>query len=159
MLRSIADLDPHDGRVFLDDLESKSIDAPSWRKAVGLLPAESQWWCDTVGPHFSEVDRDRLETLGFSDEVMRWTVSRLSTGERQRLALLRLLINRPRALLLDEPTASLDPSNVGQVETLLDDYRKQMNAPVLWVSHDPAQAERVADRRLEISEGKLKPIS
>jgi ABC-type iron transport system FetAB ATPase subunit len=158
LLRSIVDLDPHEGRVFLDDLDSSSIDAPSWRKTVGLLPAESQWWCDTVGPHFSEVDRDRLETLGFSEDVMSWTVSRLSTGERQRLALIRLLINRPRALLLDEPTASLDPSNVGQVETLLEDYRKQMNAPVLWVSHDPAQAERVGDRRVEISEGNLTPL-
>ncbi len=158
LLRSMADLDPHEGRVFLDDLERSNIDAPSWRKAVGLLPAESQWWCDTVGPHFSEVDRDRLETLGFSEDVMNWTVSRLSSGERQRLALIRLLINRPRALLLDEPTASLDPSNVGQVETLLEDYRTQMNAPVLWVSHDPAQAQRVADRRLEISEGKLTPV-
>jgi ABC-type iron transport system FetAB ATPase subunit len=159
LLRSIVDLDPHEGRVFLDDIESKSIDAPSWRRTVGLLPAESQWWCDTVGPHFSDIDRDRLETLGFSEDVMGWTVSRLSTGERQRLALIRLLINRPRALLLDEPTASLDPSNVGQVETLLEDYRKQMNAPVLWISHDPAQTERVADRRYEISEGRLKPVS
>jgi ABC-type iron transport system FetAB ATPase subunit len=158
LLRSIADLDPHEGQVFLDDLDSTSTDAPSWRKTVGLLPAESQWWCDTVGPHFPEVDHERLETLGFAEDVMGWTVSRLSTGERQRLALIRLLINRPRALLLDEPTASLDPSNVGQVETLIEDYRKQMNAPVLWVSHDPAQAQRVADRRIEISEGKLTPL-
>jgi len=155
LLRSIADLDPHEGQVFLDDMESASIDAPSWRKTVGLLPAESQWWCDTVGPHFPTVDREGLEALGFGEDVMNWTVSRLSTGERQRLALLRLLVNHPRALLLDEPTASLDPSNVGQVETLLEDYRMKMNAPVLWVSHDPAQAERVADRRYEISEGKL----
>jgi ABC-type iron transport system FetAB ATPase subunit len=158
LLRSIADLDPHEGQVFLDDVERASIDAPSWRKSVGLLPAESQWWCDTVGPHFSEVDPDRFETLGFSEDVMNWTVSRLSTGERQRLALLRLLINRPRAVLLDEPTASLDPSNVGQVEVVIEDYRKQMNAPIVWVSHDPTQSKRVSDRRFEISGGRLTPL-
>jgi ABC-type iron transport system FetAB ATPase subunit len=158
LLRSIADLDPHEGGVFLDEADSLSIAAPVWRRTVGLLPAESQWWCDTVGPHFPEVDPERLEALGFGDEVMTWEVSRLSTGERQRLALLRLLFNRPKALLLDEPTAALDPSNVDQVESLLRDYREQAQAPVLWVSHDPIQAERVADRRFEISEAQLTVI-
>ena len=158
LLRSIADLDPHEGRVFLDDVDSLAVDAPSWRRAVGLLPAESQWWWDTVGPHFPAVDLERLKALGFGEEVLGWEVSRLSTGERQRLALLRLLVNRPRALLLDEPTAALDPASAGQVEALIEDYRREADASVLWVSHDPAQAERVADRRYEISEGPLRPL-
>jgi len=158
LLRSIADLDPHEGRVFLDDVDSLAVDAPSWRRAVGLLPAESQWWWDTVGPHFPAVDLERSKALGFGQEVLGWEVSRLSTGERQRLALLRLLVNRPRALLLDEPTAALDPSSAGLVEVLIEDYRREADASVLWVSHDPAQAERVADRRYEISEGPLRPL-
>ena len=158
LLRSIADLDPHEGRVFLDDVDSLAVDAPSWRRAVGLLPAESQWWWDTVGPHFPAVDLERLKALGFGEEVLGWEVSRLSTGERQRLALLRLLVNRPRALLLDEPTAALDPASAGQVEALIEDYRREADASVLWVSHDPAQAERVADRRYEISEGPLRAL-
>lgn len=158
LLRSVADLDPHEGRVFLDDVDSLAVDAPNWRQAVGLLPAESQWWWDTVGPHFPAVDLERLKALGFGEEVLGWEVSRLSTGERQRLALLRLLVNRPRALLLDEPTAALDPSSAGLVEVLIEDYRREADASVLWVSHDPAQAERVADRRYEISEGPLRPL-
>jgi ABC-type iron transport system FetAB ATPase subunit len=158
LLRSIADLDPHEGRAFLDEVDSSTLDAPVWRRTVGLLPAESQWWSDTVRPHFSTVDPERLEALGFGGEVMDWEVSRLSTGERQRLALLRLLVNRPRALLLDEPTAALDASNVDQVEALLEDYRNETKAPVLWVSHDPAQAARVSERRFEISEGQLTPM-
>jgi ABC-type iron transport system FetAB ATPase subunit len=158
LLRAIADLDLHEGRVFLDDVGSLDVEAPAWRRTVGLLPAESQWWGDTVGPHFPAIDHERLGALGFGDEVLTWEVSRLSTGEKQRLALLRLLVNRPRALLLDEPTAALDPSNVGQVEALLEDYRREAQAPVLWVSHDPAQAGRVADRRYEISEDRLSPM-
>lgn len=157
LLRSIADLDPHEGAVLLDDVDARSVEAPMWRKTVGLLPAESQWWYDTVGPHFPEADRDGLAVLGFGEEALGWEVSRLSTGERQRLALLRLFANRPRALLLDEPTAALDPSNVARVEALLGSYRRETNAAVLWVSHDPAQAERVSDRRYEISEGRLTP--
>ncbi len=158
LLRSIADLDPHQGRVALGDVDSLSVEAPVWRRSVGLLPAESQWWGDTVGPHFPAVHRERLAALGFGHEVLGWEIARLSTGEKQRLALLRLLAHRPRALLLDEPTAALDPSNVGQVEALLAEYRREAEAPVLWVSHEPAQAERVADRRLEISEADLRPL-
>jgi ABC-type iron transport system FetAB ATPase subunit len=159
LLRALADLDPHEGRVRLDEIECSKVDAPAWRRMVGMLPAESQWWGDTVGLHLPAVDRRSLEAVGFGPDVLAWEVSRLSTGEKQRLALLRLLLNRPRALLLDEPTAALDPANVGQVETLLEAYRTEHEAPVLWVSHDPAQAARVSNRRYEISAGRLRPIA
>jgi ABC-type iron transport system FetAB ATPase subunit len=155
LLRALADLDPHDGRVLLDDVASASIDAPRWRRQVGLLPAESQWWHDSLGGHFSGASVWGLAELGFEPEVMSWPVSRLSTGERQRLALLRLLANRPKALLLDEPTASLDADNVQRVEHLIAAYRSETGAPVLWVSHDSEQERRVADRRLRLRDGQL----
>jgi ABC-type cobalamin/Fe3+-siderophores transport system ATPase subunit len=151
----LVDLDRHTGRVFLDDVESQSVDAPEWRKMIGLLPAESQWWHDTVGPHFGGVVPAGLRKLGFDEDAMTWSVSRLSTGERQRLALLRLLANRPKALLLDEPTASLDKKNVSHAENLIAQYRDETDAPVVWVSHDPDQAMRVAQRHFELRDGKL----
>lgn len=159
LLRSIADLDCHEGRVYLNDVECQSIEAPNWRRQVGLLPAESQWWFDTVGEHFSNVNEEWLERLGFKKETLSWTVSRLSTGERQRLALLRLLGNQPQALLLDEPTASLDVAKVGEVESMIHEYRRDHDAPVLWVTHDPLQAKRVADRRFEIAPKNLIELS
>jgi ABC-type iron transport system FetAB ATPase subunit len=159
LLRSIADLDCHEGHVFLDDVESRSIEAPIWRQRVGMLPAESQWWFDTVGEHFTDVNEAWLERLGFKKETLSWTVSRLSTGERQRLALLRLLANRPQVLLLDEPTASLDVANVGEAEDIINEYRRDHDAPVLCVTHDPNQAKRVADRRFEISPKNLIELS
>ncbi|MCP4756260.1 MAG: ATP-binding cassette domain-containing protein [Proteobacteria bacterium] len=155
LLRAIVDLDPHEGRIFLDDVECNDIEAPDWRRQVSLLPAESQWWGDTVGSHFENPDENLLETLGFTRKVLSWQVSRLSTGERQRLALVRLLGNGPRAMLLDEPTASLDSENIGHVERLVAEYRKTHGTPVLWVSHDPNQIERVADRHFVVSERRL----
>ncbi len=101
------------------------------------------------------LEPDWLEQLGFTEQVLEWEVRHCSTGERQRLALLRLLANRPRALLLDEPTASLDPDNVRRMETLLEKYRVQHDAAVLWVSHDPEQTRRVATRDLELHDGCL----
>ena len=73
-------------------------------------------------------------------------VARRSGGERQRVALLRMLANQPRVLLLDEPTANLDQDNVARVEKLVAAYMADQSAGVLWVSHDPRQTTRVARR-------------
>lgn len=156
LLRAVADLDPYRGEVALDGRSARGFSAHEWRRLVGLLPAESQWWHDRIGDHFSEIDEVQWQALGFNTDTAGWQVSRCSTGERQRLALLRLLANRPRVLLLDEPTASLDPLSVQRVETLLADYRQQHRAALLWVSHDAAQCARVASRRLYLEHGGLR---
>ncbi len=153
LLRAIADLIPHSGRVRFDEQWCDDMPAHLWRQQVGLLPAESQWWSDRVGDHFIEVEPDWFARLGFSMEVLGWEVARCSTGEKQRLAILRLLCRRPMALLLDEPTASLDQANVAQVEALLQNYAQANEAPVLWVSHDVRQQRRIA-RRLFVIRGK-----
>ncbi len=155
LLRAIADLDEHEGQVFLDGVECRQLTGPEWRRRVSLLPAESEWWHERVGTHFNSVEHEALAALGFETRVLDRKVSRLSTGERQRLALLRLLVQQPQALLLDEPTASLDAKNVRRVEDMIASYRKVHRVPVLWVSHDPRQIKRVADRHLRLTDGKL----
>lgn len=160
MLRSLADLDPHEGAVLLEGDEATGIPAPAWRRQVGYLPAESRWWHDRVGEHFSDLGQGEehgltLDALGFAPDVLSWSVGRLSTGERQRLALLRLLLNNPRVLLLDEPTSGLDLTNAAGAESLLAGYRERTGAAVLWVSHDAAQLGRVASRILYLAEGRL----
>lgn len=157
LLRAVADLDPHDGEVWLDGTARSGLPAPQWRRRVGLLPAESHWWGERVGEHFDAVPLELLELLGFGPEVLDWSVGRLSTGERQRLALARLLANAPHALLLDEATANLDPDNRDRAEAVIEDYRSARGAPVLWVSHDPEQRRRLDGRRLVIRERRLEP--
>jgi putative ABC transport system ATP-binding protein len=149
LLRAIADLEPHSGNIFLGDMECEKTYAPEWRRRVGMLPAESSWWFESVGEHFSRQDGrivEQLRQLGFASEVFAWRVQRLSTGEKQRLAILRVLANSPQALLLDEPTASLDMENISRVERMLTGYCRTNAIPVLWVSHDAGQLNRVADR-------------
>ena len=159
LLRAIADLDESGGTVRLDDSPREAMEGPQWRRRVGMLGAESQWWHERVGEHLPEgadaTLKERLGRLGFDGDVLGWEIARLSSGEKQRLALVRLLANEPDALLLDEPTANLDGDNGGRVEALVADYQRSRPAAVIWVGHDPAQLQRVARRRLRISGGRL----
>lgn len=157
LLRAIADLDEHTGEVFLDQVACNSLQADTWRSRVMLIGAESHWWAPSVGEHFPDsFDYAQLSQLGLPIDALSWEVSRCSTGERQRLALLRALARHPAALLLDEPTGNLDETSTAQVETLLADYRNTHAAPVLWVSHDPGQGARVAQRRFLLMDGLLR---
>ncbi len=155
LLRAIADLDPHQGEVWLDGVACAQILAPQWRRQVALLPVESQWWLDEVSAHFHDGACPWLIPLGFSEAALGWQVSRLSSGEKQRLALARALMNRPRVLLLDEPTASLDEVSAAALETVVADYRHDTGAAVLWVSHNAAQAMRVASRHYRLQNRQL----
>jgi ABC-type iron transport system FetAB ATPase subunit len=155
LLRAIADLDPNHGEVWLDREARNGMPATTWRRRVGYLPAESHWWFDQIEPHASEWDRELLGQLGFDADILSWSVARLSSGERQRLALVRLLGHRPEALLLDEPSANLDHDNTLRLEAVILDFRQRRRTPTLWVSHDPSQRDRIADRQLRIQDGVL----
>jgi ABC-type iron transport system FetAB ATPase subunit len=161
LLRAVADLDPHDGEVWLNGAARSTMPPPLWRRRVGLLPAESHWWGERVGEHFAAEPGELLARLGFDLDVLGWAVGRLSTGERQRLALARMLALSPEALLLDEATANLDPTNRERVEGIIAAYREARRAAVLWVSHDPEQRARLSrrgrSRRLTIAAGRLDP--
>ena len=157
LLRAIADLDPNEGLVCLDGHDRSMIAGPEWRRLVGYLPAEPGWWADTVGEHFSEWTAALavVKDLGLPEEAKAWPITRLSTGERLRLALVRAMMLRPKVLLLDEPTASLDPASVAAVEALIA-TRVRAGLAVLWVSHDAEQAKRVAHRLLLVDGGQVR---
>lgn len=157
LLRAIVDLDPNDGLVCLDGRDRATMSGPEWRRLVGYLPAEPGWWADTVREHFTDwtaalaVARE----FGFGDDAKDWPIARLSTGERLRLALVRALMVGPKVLLLDEPTAALDPGSVEVAESLIG-ARVSTGLAVLWVTHDVQQARRVSKRRLFVSGGQVR---
>jgi putative ABC transport system ATP-binding protein len=155
LLRALADLDPHEGEASLAGEPAAAIPPDRWRTQVGLLPPESSWWFPRVKDHFRDGVPLSLEHIGLSASILEQPVMRLSSGEKQRLALMRLLSNRPRVLLLDEPTANLDPENTRRIESVIMEYRRAARAAVIWVSHDSAQIARVASHHYEVVDGLL----
>lgn len=160
LLRAIADLDPHGGDVWLDGRSCSSMPAPQWRRQVTYVAAESGWWHDSVGPHFPvQTDFSTLfPKLGIAPSYADAPVHQLSSGERQRLALLRALCLESKVLLLDEPTSSLDPENVEMVERLLCE-RLSAGTAIILVTHDAEQAVRMGSRHVRLHEGCLTPTT
>ncbi len=156
LLRAIADLDPNEGEVALDGVRREAVPAPRWRRMVTYLAAEAGWWADRVAAHFEDPAAavPLVRAMGLEAAALEWPVERLSTGERQRLALARVLVREPRAMLLDEPTSGLDRAAAEAVEGLLR-RRLAAGAAILLVTHDPGQARRLARRRLAIAAGRL----
>ena len=154
LLRAIADLDPNEGAVALDGVAREAMTAPEWRRRVVYVAAEPGWWSDVVGGHFDDWDgaRNLVAATGLPDDCRNWPISRLSTGERQRLGLVRALVLEPRVLLLDEPTSGLDDAATEAVEELVR-ARLVRGASALWVTHDGEQGRRLARRRLVCADG------
>ena len=159
LLRMLADLDPHDGEVFLDGAACSGMPAPAWRRKVTYVAAESGWWDERLAAHFPEdADLPALRpSVGIPVEAAAWPISRLSTGERQRLALLRALQPANRVLLLDEPTSGLDGASAALVEAVLRE-RLARGTSILMVTHDPAQAARMGSRQLELRDGRIREV-
>jgi len=87
--------------------------------------------------------------------LLRRPASQLSAGQKTRVALAKSLINRPDLLLLDEPTASLDPDTGDLVRTWLERYRAESGCTLLLASHNMAEVERLCDQVLMMKQGRI----
>lgn len=159
LLRAIADLDPHQGGIYLDNKSCNSFDPTEWRKLVGMLSAECVWWHDTVEDHFVHIEPCWFTKLGLDLTILKRNINGLSTGERQRLGLLRLLANKPLVLLLDEITSNLDSENTQRIEELIKLYQQENHAIIIWVSHNKEQINRIATRQFILKNGLLTEVT
>ena len=94
------------------------------------------------------------EALDLTDLLDRPT-GKLSAGQKTRVSLAKSLINAPDLLLLDEPTASLDPDTADWVRARLESYRRERNATVLLASHNMTEVERLCERVIIMKRGRI----
>jgi putative ABC transport system ATP-binding protein len=167
LLRLLCRLDePTDGTVFLDGADYRTIDPTVLRTRVGLVPQDPALRDGTVrenvtiGPRLrgESVEPGRvaslLERVDLGGDADR-AVAELSGGEAQRVAIARTLVVDPEVLLLDEPTASLDPDAQAGIEALLTDLLTDADRTAVVVTHDQAQVDRIADRVVRFVDGRV----
>jgi putative ABC transport system ATP-binding protein len=158
------------GEVFFKGKDIKSLPPVSLRREVVLVHQESAMFEGTVFDNVSfgpallgEVDPAHihkcLEEAGLSSEFARKNASKLSGGEKKRVALARALALRPKVLLLDEPTAGVDPKKIEQVEKTIVRFAKELNLTVLWVTHHVEQAKRVSTRIANLKDGTVREVT
>jgi len=102
--------------------------------------------------------KGRIATLAQDLDLVEFLdrpVGKLSAGQKTRVALAKALINSPRVLLLDEPTASLDPDTADWVRGRLEDFRRERGATVLLASHNMAEVERLCERVIIMKRGRI----
>ncbi|MFD4840126.1 ATP-binding cassette domain-containing protein [Achromobacter sp. NPDC058515] len=159
LLRLAADLDPGHGEAELDGHRRSAMRGFEWRRHVVYCQAEAGWWDDHVSAHFT--DRAAalavMGRLGLAEAKLDALVHELSTGERQRLGLARALMQAPRVLLLDEPTAALDKAATERVEQELLRVLAA-GAAILLVTHSAEQAARLARRSWRMEQGSMEPL-
>ena len=151
--------DPDDGRVLYRGRDVREVDVLALRREVCLVPQLPALAEGTVadnvclGPRLAgrpcDVDR-ALELAGLGAGFAERDAERLSVGEQQRVMLARALALEPAVLLLDEPTSALDHDTRDAVEATLLELRERLHLSYVLVTHDPAQAERMADHVVRI---------
>ena len=157
-LRMVADLDPSQGEVFLEGVERRTLPAPAWRRKVVYNAAEPGWWHERVADHFPgtelEAARAMAPRLALAPALLDAPVLQLSTGERQRMALIRALALASPVLLLDEATGALDEDSTLLVEAVLRE-RLAAGVTIVMVTHSAAQAARLGSRHLRMEDRRL----
>lgn len=141
------------------------IDMPVHKRRIGYVFQDGRLFPhrrvrgNLLYGHRLAVAEDRLisldETvafLGIGTLLDRWPAS-LSGGEAQRVAIGRALLSGARALLMDEPLTSLDKPRREEVMTVIERIRDELRLPILYVTHDHAEAERLGTQRIEIAHG------
>ncbi len=165
VLRWLAGLTELPGRLLVDgeSWQDSSHIVPPHRRRVGYVVQGSN-----LLPHLSvaqnlayaarrggrPVDRTLVERTGVAPLLDRMPAG-LSGGEAQRAALARALVAGPRLLLLDEPLSALDVRSRAALAAYLAELLPELGIPVLLVTHDPAEAARLATRQLEMADGRL----
>lgn len=158
------------GTITFDNKQITEYVPSELRKNMVLVPQESVMFPGTVKENIGLALKihntynkthilQSLTDTGLPKKFLKKKAQQLSGGEKKRVSLARALALTPKMLLLDEPTAGIDPKNINTVEQRIISFTKQRNLTVLWVTHDVEQAKRVSDRIANLKQGHVTTIT
>jgi putative ABC transport system ATP-binding protein len=167
LLRLLNRLDePTSGTVYLAGVDYRQIAPRELRRKVGMVTQRPYLFPGTVEQNlqFGPLQRGEILSVEAIEELLvrvglegyaSQNAATLSGGEAQRVSVARTLANSPLVLLLDEPTSALDEASKMGIETLLQGIVREQGLTCILVTHDIAQASRLAGRALLIREGQV----
>ncbi len=155
--------DPSEGEILYQNKPLVSYPPTEIRKNLSLIFQEPYLFPGTVGSNMEYCKADctddeielLLEQVGLDSQFTGKDVSELSVGEKQRVAIARSLILKPTILLLDEPTAALDPTSSQTIELLILSLIKEFCLTAIMITHNPEQAKRMGGKTLLMVSGRL----
>jgi tungstate transport system ATP-binding protein len=172
LFRMLALLEPaDDGRIiYRDDGRVLENNLALRRRFTLVLPATGifnttvfknvAYGLRIRGLKRSEIDtrvQEALEAVGLAHKYGQRAVE-LSSGETKRLGIARALVIHPEVLMLDEPTANIDPANTDIIEEIILTRKRQGRGTILMITHDPEQARRLGDDLLLLKNWKIMPL-
>jgi putative ABC transport system ATP-binding protein len=164
LLRLLNRLDePTTGEILFEGNDYRQLSPLDLRRRIGYLFQVPYMFDGTVADNLrfarADIDDQRIDQLldlvSIGARFASRSVANLSVGEKQRIALARLLATQPSAILLDEPTASLDPTHTDRIESTVKQIAADENLTVIMVSHQPQQAARMGGEGILLVAGKL----
>jgi putative ABC transport system ATP-binding protein len=152
------------GEIRLDGKSVKEMEPVTLRKKVGMvfqIPLAFEGTVEEnllIGPRLNSMEppdvSELMDMVGLSRSFLKRKANELSVGEQQRMCIGRAIANRPEVLLLDEPTASLDPDSARVVEDLILELKEIGQLTLVVVTHNVEQGKRIGDWTMLMNEGR-----
>lgn len=157
--------DPTSGEIFWQEQPLKALNIIKLRRQVGMvfqtpvmLPgtiADNLNYSKTLGYSPKASAPELLAQVGLNPELLSREPHQLSVGQLQRVALARTLANDPEVLMLDEPTAALDPCTALEILKLIRDLQREMGITIIMVTHSLEQAVNFTDHTIFLTKGQI----
>ena len=167
---------PTEGKIYLNDIDTTTLNETQrtefrlknlgyvfqeYALIIELNALENVYLPDmaagTVPEHYKRHAAELLTLVGLGNRLDHYP-NELSGGEQQRVAIARSLINNPKILFADEPTANLDSTSSKNVLELFEKLKKEMGQTIVLVTHEPEEVKKYADRTIWLSDGLIEKI-
>lgn len=160
-------ISPTSGQILFNGEPIETFAPTKLRKQIGIVLQNAPVIRDTVQanlilpsllhnePVTEDEIKDMLQLVQLESKFLKQPATKLSGGQRQKLAIARTLMNKPDVLLLDEITSALDPTATREIEELIQAINKKYGTTIIWITHNIEQAKAISDDVWVLAAGEL----